>query len=163
MQKTLDGAVRRRETCEEFDVADVETMRTVDAPPTNTVSYHTAPPTPFAAPIGLAWPSIDASAGPMAKAQRSDLASAAEKDAFRTLYALKIRQRSIEMENRKRPSPRHRAVKDDVEELVEVGFKNMAHEEAAKIRADLRMVLTDAVRVLNVRYLQENQMELVTP
>ena len=38
----------------------------------------------------------------------------------------------------------------------------MAHEEASKIHEDLRMVLTGGVRVLHVRYLQENHMELVT-
>lgn len=99
----------------------------------------------------------------MTKAQRADLASTSEKEAFRATYASKFRERSLEMDNRKKPSPRHRVVKDDAEDLVAVGAKNMAQEEASKIRADLRIVLTDGVRVLHVRYLQEDQMKLVTP
>lgn len=39
----------------------------------------------------------------------------------------------------------------------------MAHEEASKIRADLRMALRDGVRVMHFRYLQEKQNELLTP
>ena len=39
----------------------------------------------------------------------------------------------------------------------------MAHEEASQIRKDLTMVLTGGVRVLHVRYLQQNHVELVTP
>lgn len=66
-----------------------------------------------------------------------------------------------EMEIRKFPSPRNRTVKDDAEEIFAVGVKNMTHEGADNIRADLRMVLTDGVRVLHVRYLQENHMQPV--
>ena len=39
----------------------------------------------------------------------------------------------------------------------------MAHEEASKIRKNLIMVLIGGVRVLHVRFLQQNHMELVTP
>lgn len=39
----------------------------------------------------------------------------------------------------------------------------MAHEKTSKIRADLRMALHDGVRVMHVRYLQENQTEFLTP
>ena len=44
-----------------------------------------------AAPLGLAWPSIDAATETMSKAQSADLASKAEKDAFRATYASKVR------------------------------------------------------------------------
>ena len=44
-----------------------------------------------AAPLGLAWPSIDAAKAPMSKAQRADLASKAEKEAFIATYASKVR------------------------------------------------------------------------
>lgn len=99
----------------------------------------------------------------MNKAQRADLVSAKEKKSFRVTYALKVKQRTQIMKLGKRPSPKHRTFKDDAEELLAAGFKNMAHKEAAKIRADLCMVLTDGLRVLHVCYLQENQVELVTP
>ena len=116
-----------------------------------------------AAPLGLAWPSIDAATAPMSKAQRADLASKAEKEAFRATYASKVRLKTKEMELRRKPSIRRRTVKNDAEELVAIGVSNMAHEEASTIREDLRMALTGGVRVLHVRYLQENHMELVTP
>lgn len=99
----------------------------------------------------------------MTKAERADLASVEEKETFRVLCALKVKQRSRGMELIKRPSPRPLTVKGDAEELLAVSVKNMAHEEAKKLRADLRMVLTDGVCVFHVRYLQEKQMELVTP
>lgn len=58
------------------------------------------------------------------------------------------------MERGQKPIPRRRAVKEDAEGLVAVGIKILADEEASKIKEDLRMVLTDGVRVLLVRYLQ---------
>lgn len=39
----------------------------------------------------------------------------------------------------------------------------MAHAEASKIRADLRMALRDGFRVMHVMYLQENRTELLAP
>ena len=121
------------------------------------------PPALNAAPLGMAWPSIAAATAPMSKAQRADLASKAEKDAFRATYASKVRQKTKEMELRRKPSIRRPTVRNDAEELVAIVVPDMAHEEASTIREDLRMALTDDVRVLHVRYLQENHMELVTP
>ena len=39
----------------------------------------------------MEWPKIAAEAAPMTKAQRADLATKHEKDAYRTLYASKVR------------------------------------------------------------------------
>lgn len=55
-----------------------------------------------------------------------------------------------------------RIAKDYAEELKAVGVKNMAHEKASKIRADLRMTLCHGVRFMHVRYLQEDPTELLT-
>lgn len=62
----------------------------------------------------------------MTKTQRADLASIAEKEVFRTSYAMKFRQHSQQMEIRKKPRSRHRPVKDDAEEIKSVGVKNGA-------------------------------------
>ena len=111
----------------------------------------------------MEWPKIVAEAAPMTKAQRADLATKQETDAYRALYASKIRHNFEEMAAKRKPCPRRRTVKGHPEELVAIGFSNMAHEEASKIRKDLTMVLTGGGRVLHVRYLQQNHMELVTP
>lgn len=99
----------------------------------------------------------------MNKVQRADLASSAEKDAFRVKYVREQGpERLQQMDNKVKPSIRRRTVKNDAEELVAIGDKKLAHEEASKIRENIRMVLTDGVRVMHVRHLQENHMEFVT-
>ena len=172
MKVSLDDAVRRRDAGEDFDISKVAPMNVVQAPASHSVAFNPAPPVqpaqwhesaPTAAPLGLAWPSIANAATPLTKAQRADQATVAEKDAFRATYAGKVRQKTKEMELRRKPSLRRRSAKSDAEELVAIGVSNMAHEDASIIREDLRMLLTDGVRVLHVRYLQENHMELVTP
>lgn len=99
----------------------------MQAPPTHTPVYHPAPPVVKKAPLGITWPSIAASSAPMTKAQRPDLASAEEKKTFQEYYALKVKQRTQKVEIRKRPSLRHRNVKDDAEELVVMGVNSMTH------------------------------------
>ena len=94
-------------------------------------------PAPYTAPLGVAWPSIANAAAPMTKAQRADLASTAEKKAFRAAYASKVKQKTHQMEMRRKPSIRRRTVKQDAEELVGIGISKMAHEDASIIREDL--------------------------
>ena len=86
----------------------------------------------------------------MTKAQRADLATKQEKDAYRALYASKVRQKTKEMAARRMPSPRRRTVKGHPEELVAIGVSILAHEEASQIRKDLTMVLKGGLRVLHV-------------
>jgi len=172
LQETLTEAIRRRDAGENYDVEDVAPLNTVQVPTSHTIAFNPAQPAPMTAPpqtepptapLGMAWPSIANATTQLTKAQRADLASAAEKEAFRATYASKVRQKTHEMELKRKPSIRRRTVKQDAEDLVGIGISNMAHEDASKIREDLRMILTDGVRVLHVRYLQENHMELVTP
>lgn len=163
MQKTLDDAIRRRDVSEDFDFTDVAKPLPVEAPPTHKLLCHIAPPTPSAAPRGLEWPKVSAPEASMTNTQRADPASAAERYAFRATCVSKVRERSTDLYRRKKPSPRRRVMSDDAGELVPVGVNNMAHEGASKSREYLRMFLRDGVRVLHFRYLQVNQMELVTP
>ena len=58
---------------------------------------------------------------PLSKAQRADLATKAEKDAFRITYATKVGERTKFIENKRTPTIRRRAVTREVEELVGVG------------------------------------------
>ena len=81
----------------------------------------------------------------MTKAQRANLATRQEKDAYRDLYASKVRQKTKGMAARRMPSLRRRTVKGHPEELAAIGVSNMAHEEASQIRKDLTMVLTGGV------------------
>lgn len=118
MQATLNESVRRRDAGEDFDVADAEEVSTVQAPPPNHKISHNRASTPEAtAPLGLALTSIATSAAPMTKTQCADLSSIAEKEDFRRSYAMKVRQRSQQMEISNTPSPRNRTVKDNAEEL----------------------------------------------
>ena len=155
--------MRRRDAGENLDVIEVDRMICEQVPAPKTVAHNPVPKALAPAPLGMEWPKIAAEQAPMTKAQRADLATTQEKDAYRVLYAAKVRQKTKEMAARRLPSPRRRTVKGQPEELVAIGISNMAHEEASQIRKDLSMVLTGGVRVLHVRYLQQNHVELVTP
>lgn len=76
---------------------------------------------------------------------------------------MKFRNRSQQMDLQKRPKNRLRTAEGDAEDVKADSVKNMTHEETSKIQVYLRMVLRDGVRVMHVKYVQENKTELLTP
>ena len=58
-------------------------MITDQAPASKTAAHKPVPQALSPAPLGMEWPKIVAEAAPMTKAQRADLATKQEKDAYR--------------------------------------------------------------------------------
>ena len=92
LQATLEDAMRRRDAGENFDVNEVDQMIYEQVPASKTVAHSPVPRVLSLAPLGMEWPKIAAEEAPMTKAQRADLATKQEKDAYRVLYAAKVRQ-----------------------------------------------------------------------